>query len=802
MLLHRLRLQNYRQYAELDLEFREGLVGIIGRNGAGKSTLFDAILYCLYGREEAGKSLVRSTFASPTATVLLELEFFVGQHLYRARREFQGRQLNPRAALYKNDVLVARTPKAVSEEIAKVLHMERDAFKRSVFSGQKELDELTKATREERRKLVRRMLGLERLDNIQTVIHNDTRDLRNRIFGQMQSLLSDADRAQLEANLAEGENQIAKLLEALNLEKGRYQDLREQYHRARLRFEEAKRRFDRYNELTGQLKQTQERLRLLTSRLEDLKIKLANLNEMRQQVEAQRPQFEHYLRERDRLETLEKDRQLYLELRSQIEQLASARQEAERLRFEIEESLRKTENLTTLEAAWEKKKEELASIQADLERALETHSLLKGELNALNKRLGERTERLNQLRALGRGGNCPTCLQPLLEGYDRAIDELAREIQQLEKDKIYALQRKIEMAAQDGEKLRARKRVVEEEAEQLHAEKIALEEEIQRRNYLEQEHQKWEERISSLEESVLHLSAEVNFDETAYETLKERLKTEEADYLRFKENEKYVQQELPVTLDERKAVEEQLAQTDEQQRKLIDEQQAIEYAPAEYDTARQALLSFVDLLGQQSERVQQAEKAYADQQYQIQKERERLERDSSIQRQIRDQRTEVELLEKMESLVAQFKSGILTQVGPGISREASELFSRITRGRYESIRIDDDFDFAISDGGIFYPIERFSGGEIDLANLCLRIAITKAIFDLSGATHLASFLAFDEILGSQDEERRIEIMRAFYYLKEQFRQIYIISHIESLKDFFPSILEVSLGPAGSRAVWR
>lgn len=46
------------------------------------------------------------------------------------------------------------------------------------------------------------------------------------------------------------------------------------------------------------------------------------------------------------------------------------------------------------------------------------------------------------------------------------------------------------------------------------------------------------------------------------------------------------------------------------------------------------------------------------------------------------------------------------------------------------------------------------------------------------------------------------MMLALNYLQEQFRQIYIVSHIESLKDFFPHLLEVQLAEEGSTAIWR
>jgi exonuclease SbcC len=83
----------------------------------------------------------------------------------------------------------------------------------------------------------------------------------------------------------------------------------------------------------------------------------------------------------------------------------------------------------------------------------------------------------------------------------------------------------------------------------------------------------------------------------------------------------------------------------------------------------------------------------------------------------------------------------------------------------------------------------------------LRIAITKAIADLSGANNTLNFLAFDEIFGSQDEDRKTEILSALNFLQEQFKQIYIISHDETVKEFFPNILEITQGTDGSETKW-
>ena len=44
-------------------------------------------------------------------------------------------------------------------------------------------------------------------------------------------------------------------------------------------------------------------------------------------------------------------------------------------------------------------------------------------------------------------------------------------------------------------------------------------------------------------------------------------------------------------------------------------------------------------------------------------------------------------------------------------------------------------------------------------------------------------------------------MLALIFLQEQFKQIYIISHVETIKEFFPNILEVSLETDGSSTKW-
>src|SRR6058998_2464724 len=51
--LHRLRLVNFRQHADTEIVFGDGITGIIGPNGSGKTSLLEAIAWAIYGNPAA-----------------------------------------------------------------------------------------------------------------------------------------------------------------------------------------------------------------------------------------------------------------------------------------------------------------------------------------------------------------------------------------------------------------------------------------------------------------------------------------------------------------------------------------------------------------------------------------------------------------------------------------------------------------------------------------------------------------------------------------------------------------------------
>jgi exonuclease SbcC len=95
----------------------------------------------------------------------------------------------------------------------------------------------------------------------------------------------------------------------------------------------------------------------------------------------------------------------------------------------------------------------------------------------------------------------------------------------------------------------------------------------------------------------------------------------------------------------------------------------------------------------------------------------------------------------------------------------------------------------VHDDGAPFALARFSGGEADLANLCLRLAVSQVVAERAG-TEGFGFLALDEIFGSQDEVRKGNILRALSSLSGRFRQILLITHIPDVKESADHVLRV------------
>ena len=94
MIFKRLRLKNFKSYANEVITFNKGITVIVGENGAGKSSIFEAISFALFKQHTAGKlsALVRNS----ADTMSVELDFVSRGKEYRIIRDKTKSKTNSR----------------------------------------------------------------------------------------------------------------------------------------------------------------------------------------------------------------------------------------------------------------------------------------------------------------------------------------------------------------------------------------------------------------------------------------------------------------------------------------------------------------------------------------------------------------------------------------------------------------------------------------------------------------------------------------------------------------------------------
>ncbi|MCG2821992.1 MAG: SMC family ATPase, partial [Candidatus Atribacteria bacterium] len=180
-----------------------------------------------------------------------------------------------------------------------------------------------------------------------------------------------------------------------------------------------------------------------------------------------------------------------------------------------------------------------------------------------------------------------------------------------------------------------------------------------------------------------------------------------------------------------------------------------------------------------------------------------------ISKELEKSRKEQNIYEKL--IVAFGKNGIqaliIENVLPEIEEEANDLLAKLTNNStqisIESLRdlksggIKETLDIKISDELGIRDYELYSGGEAFRIDFSLRIALSKLLTRRAG-TKLRT-LVMDEGFGTQDEEGIDNLVQAIQSISEDFDKILIITHLESLKDAFPTRIEVTKLPEiGSR----
>jgi exonuclease SbcC len=151
---------------------------------------------------------------------------------------------------------------------------------------------------------------------------------------------------------------------------------------------------------------------------------------------------------------------------------------------------------------------------------------------------------------------------------------------------------------------------------------------------------------------------------------------------------------------------------------------------------------------------------------------------------------------------------LIEQALPQIEDKANELLDRLSDGQmsirfatqteYKDKKRDDlreTLEIQISDSAGIRNYEMYSGGEAFRVNFAIRLALSKILAQRKGAR--LQTLIIDEGFGSQDTQGRQRLIEAINLVKNDFAKILVITHLDELKDAFPTRIEVEKTDRGS-----
>jgi DNA repair protein SbcC/Rad50 len=787
MLIDRLRLQNFRQHEDTELVLGAGLTGIIGPNGAGKTTLLEAIAWAMYGTPAARgtRESIRRRGAPPRAPVRVELDFTLGPHHYRVVRGLVNAELFQDG----DPSPIANSLQSVSDKVSRLLGMNQEEFFNTYFTGQKELAVMAAMKPVERAQFLSRVLGYEKLRVAQDRLREEKAALKARLQGLAAGLpelaeLEAGDRRAAERLVgAAGSERLAR--EAIAAAEAR-RAVAEPAWLAMQKLQETVRVIE------GDLRVAEHKVLAARTRFQGLDLHLVEANQARGKLEALAPRVAPLEALRAERQLLDRQAEAHAGRQAQLGQL----EELRRALAGVAERLRRLPG-----------PDQLAAVRAELAALRDRVAALASRAEAqrtdwvrdLQDARSKRENLLDQYRDLkdqyqrihdaGAAGVCPTCSRPLGEEFDTVLGLLERQLQEVLFNGHYFKQR-IEQLQEEPPELVA----TDQELAGLEREQAAVATRVggveareKEGPALREEERRIAARIADLEQRVAE-SASV-YDLARHREVR-RLLEEIEPVAMEAERLKSTAARAETLVREAEEAERELSAEEARALALRERMASLGYSEEAYRAARETFESAergrrdAELaLARAGLERQGAEEAA---QQVARRRAERAERARAIEESERELAITVHLDEALRDL----RTDLNTQLRPDLSDLASAFLGDLSNGRYSELELDEDHVPVIVDDGEAKRV--ISGGEEDIANLALRLAISQMIAERAGQP--LSLLVLDEIFGSLDEERRAAVLDLLRSLADRFPQVILITHIESVREGFDRVIRVEADP--------
>lgn len=465
---------------------------------------------------------------------------------------------------------------------------------------------------------------------------------------------------------------------------------------------------------------------------------------------------------------------------------------------------------------------ELPQLAQTAETAAAAVVQLQATKTDLDRRLTEETEHLAAVRLDGADAECPRCKRAYGDDYATILERLAAEVDELT---IQGARIEQDLAAADPARREAETRLTTlraRESERATLPSIGKAVELEQRLAQQRTHR--EERTSRralLETQRSQLQTQLDELTTMLATLREREAERQARALRLAEAQaqarfldeqlasigsdvyqpethtqarqqlaeaeeaeresaalRALAEQLPVLERRHERATAQAATTTAEAARLAAEATQLTVDPEAVEAAEDADREAEAASQAAAEALHAAEQEAIREDAAVQAAREKLARAQEETRRLKAQRRELRYRDTVQAGLEDYRADASRRALPNLERETASLLAALTRGRYTDVRLSDSYSLELHDGNQPYALRRFSGGEQDVANLSLRLALSRALARQRGIE--TGFVILDEILGSQDADRRAAIMSELRELLRDFRQVFVVSHFDDI----------------------
>jgi exonuclease SbcC len=635
----------------------------------------------------------------------------------------------------------------VKQYVHSVLGMDDAAFRASVFAEQKQVAAFSGHSPQKRRELVLRLLGITPLDKARDTARTDARDAlkdHERLSARLPNLV------ELEETLVtaqEAAKDIAVEVESVDAALLVATTAHDTVEAELEQLEDVART---YNQLVIEGKAAAERIDEATTRLTELTAEQATLVDADTRLAELRPLAEGI----DALEAL------------------SAAQTA-------------AEGLPALEQPPVPEPDKVEAARVAAEQAAAAAAELAGTVRSAEQELDRAEAAAARSAELSPDEDCPVCGQALGDAFEQVV------------------------AHRTGEVTAARERVTESRtkhtAAQKRAKAAATEADTLARALVEAQRawSQWEHHLARRAEVDAALAAARSHPFFVAFTVPPTAKATKSELATRKKAATEVTrlearlERAPKVAEEIAALQQRLDEATTTRQALLEKVKSLGFTPADLEAKKAARQQARVALKAATEQAEAVRRRAAGATAAVDTATARLTDGKQQHADLSDLAERSRHLGRVADLLHDFRNNVIATVGPTLAAQAAELFDELTDHEYDRLEVDPEtYEIQIRDAGRTYGMDRFSGSEVDLANLALRVAISEHVRFLSGGA--VGLLVLDEVFGPLDDERKERMLLALERLRGRFRQVLVVTHDSAIKEQLPSAIQVEKLP-GRRA---